>query len=506
MTMHTDVDRDWKDRVAAQALKQIRDLDLSLDPESFELWYTFFAGRHKALTEAIDALLTANPRPTSRDIANLYEQILFPSKAATRIHALGVQVESQSSRLIDVIEQATDATHGYQTRLSSAAPRLAGGRGDGAAIVDDLLSWTIEMRATNALLVERLGAAAAQVRELQHQLEQVRLESMTDPLTEVGNRKFFETSLARLIAAGETSGPLSLLIIDLDNFKQFNDRHGHVVGDDVLRLAAATIKHTCRRDDVVCRYGGDEFAIVLPGTGLRDALLLGEKIRAAIAARELHRRSTHERLGRLLISIGSAEFRRGETVEDFVERADHWMYAAKQASRSRSLCTAEGTGRQPAAAQPGLLWHDSYACGEPTIDRQHRELFDLANVVLSAEIATLEPARLAEVVELLIARVAEHFAYEESVLEAIDYDERARHRMEHDHLLARARQVCDAMSAGGQSLGELREFLVNALIVGHMLRDDRQFFSLFDHGTAAVQELVEDATTQQQRERRQSPV
>jgi hemerythrin len=488
MTIHTDVDRDWKDRVSAQALKQIRDLDLSLDPESFELWYAFFAGRHKALTEAVDALLAAKPRPTSRDIAELYEQVLFPTKAATRIHAIGAEVQSQSSRLIDVIAEASDASQGYQCRLSDAAPRLAGGLSDGGAatIVDDLLRWTIEMRATNALLVDRLGNAAAQVRDLQHQLDQVRLESMTDPLTDVGNRKFFETSLARLIAAGEAGGPLSLLIVDLDNFKQFNDRHGHVVGDDVLRLAAATIKHSCRRDDVVCRFGGDEFAIILPGTALREALLIGENIRAAIAARELHRRSTHESLGRLLISIGSAELRRGEAVEDFVERADHWMYAAKQASRSRLSRGTEGTARLPVETHPTILWHDSYACGEPTIDAQHRELFDLANVVLGREVETLGAAKLAELVDLLIGRVAEHFAYEESVLEATGYDEVALHRLEHDHLLLRARQLRDGMLAGGQSLGELREFLVNAVIIGHMLRDDRQFFPLFDDGSMAA--------------------
>ncbi|NEW94433.1 diguanylate cyclase [Rhodopseudomonas sp. BR0M22] len=485
MTMHTDIDRNWKDRVSAQALKQIRDLDLSLDPESFELWYTFFAGRHKALTEAIDALLAAKPRPASHDIADVYEQVLFPSKAATRIHAIGAEVQTQSSRLIDAIAQASDATHGYQSRLSSAAPRLAGGGGDDgvAAIADDLLSWTIEMRDTNALLVEQLDAAAAQVRRLQDELDRVRLESMTDPLTEVGNRKFFETSMARLIAAG--GGPLSLLIVDLDNFKQFNDRHGHVVGDDVLRLAAATIKQSCRRDDVVCRYGGDEFAIILPGTALNDALAVGEKIRAAIAARELHRRSTHESLGRLLISIGSAQLRSGETTQDVVERADHWMYAAKQAGRSRLQCVSREP-QQPAATQSSILWHDSYACGEAAIDRQHRELFDLANLVLGSDVEALEPDKLAEVVDLLIARVGDHFAYEEQILEGIGYFDLGRHRVEHDHLLLRARELRDGLLASDQSLGALREFLVNTVIIGHMLNHDQQFFPLLDHRTAAA--------------------
>ncbi len=479
MTMHLDPDRDWKDHIAGQALRQIQELDLALEPNSFELWYTFFSGRHKALTEAVNALLAATGRPSARDLTRLYEQFLFPTKAATRIHTIGALVHTQSSALINVIEEASDATHGYETRLSSAAPRLALGRMDGMqSIVDELLSWTIDIQTANSLLVGRLKSAAEQVRQLQDQLDQVRLESMTDPLTEVGNRKYFENSLSQHVNS-EESWPLSLLIVDLDNFKQFNDRHGHVVGDDVLRLAASTIKHNCRRDDVVCRYGGDEFAIIVPRTPLREALLLGEAIRAAIAARELHRRSTHESLGRLLISIGAAEFRPGETADDFVERADHWMYAAKQARRDRTRPTGEAV-RDPAERRPDILWHESYACGEPTIDAQHRELFDLANVILGPDIEALESSELAEVVELLLSRVAQHFQYEQAVLEAAGYDEYEHHRTEHDHLLLRARNVSDAVVSGHQSLGELREFLVNSVILGHLLKDDRRFFALFD--------------------------
>jgi hemerythrin len=487
MTISVDPDRDWKNRISAQALRQIQELDLALDPNIFELWYTFFSGRHKALTEAVNALLAATGRPSASDITGLYEQFLYPTKAVTRIHAIGALVHSQSNALIDVIEEASDATHGYETRLSSAAPRLALGRMEGGlqTIVDELLNWTMDIQTANAVLVDRLRSAADQVRKLQDQLDQVRLESMTDPLTEVGNRKYFENQLSQHVAS-DGSGPLSLLIVDLDNFKQFNDRHGHVVGDDVLRLAASTIKHNCRRDDVVCRYGGDEFAVILPRTPLREALLLGEAIRAAIAARELHRRSTHESLGRLLISIGAAEFRPGETADDFVERADHWMYAAKQARRDRTRPVSDAAARDPAERRPDILWHETYACGEPMIDAQHRELFDLANVILGPEIETLEPAKLAEVVELLLTRVAEHFQYEQAVLEASRYDECGLHRMEHDHLLIRARQVSEAVVSGQQSLGELRAFLVNSVILGHMLKDDRRFFPLFDRPASSA--------------------
>ncbi|MCK7474068.1 MAG: diguanylate cyclase [Rhodopseudomonas palustris] len=255
------------------------------------MWFAYFAGRNRALIDALNQLLAGNRKPTWPDMAQLHEQFLTSYKTVAQIQSIGTLVRDQSSTLVDAIEEASDAAQGYEQRLSNAAPQLAIEQVDGGLrrLVGELMSWTDEIQSTNTQLVGRLRGAAERVRDLQEQLDQVRLESMIDPLTDVGNRRYFDLSLARLLMAGQQAQPLALLLIDVDNFKMFNDRHGHIIGDDILRLTASTIKQNSRQDDIVCRYGGDEFAIILPRTSLEGALLHGEKIQTAIAAREMHR-------------------------------------------------------------------------------------------------------------------------------------------------------------------------------------------------------------------------
>lgn len=481
--MYAHADREWTDRVAVQALQQIRSLDLALDPQSFELWFAYFSGRNKDLSDAVNRLLARDEKPTWMELAQLHDRFLASGKTSERIHSIGTLVHDQSATLVDAIAEASDAAIGFETRLSNAVPRLAIERVDGGlkVLVGELLAWTEEIQATNTQLVGRLRNTAERVRDLQEQLDQVRLESMVDPLTEVGNRRFFEASLSRMLSDAQQASPLALLLVDVDNFKMFNDRHGHIIGDDVLRLAANAIKQNCRREDIVCRYGGDEFAIILPHTSLEGALLLGDKIQAALAARELHRRSTHESLGRIMLSIGAAQHRPGEPADALVERADHWMYAAKQAGRERGNRDTESKAQRRAADKKvELVWHNAYTCGEPMIDRQHRELFDIANVILSPQVETLETAQVLDIVEILIAHVTEHFAHEETVLEAAGYDGLKAHQTEHEKLLTMSRQLKTGVASGSTSLRELREFLVNTVVVGHLLKEDRRFFPLLE--------------------------
>ena len=96
---------------------------------------------------------------------------------------------------------------------------------------------------------------------------------------------------------------------DVDHFKQFNDKFGHLTGDQVLRLVAVAMKHNVKGQDIVARYGGEEFVIALPDTTLRSAAAVADQIRRAVMAKELMKRSSGERLGRVTISIGAAVLR-----------------------------------------------------------------------------------------------------------------------------------------------------------------------------------------------------
>ena len=205
-----------------------------------------------------------------------------------------------------------------------------------------LISETKDAEAQNRMLSEQLAASQAQVNELRDSLDTIRYESLMDDLTTLANRKHFDRSLEQAMEEAEESGePLSLLMTDIDHFKKFNDTFGHQTGDQVLRLVAVAVKQNVKGQDVPCRYGGEEFAVVLPKTNLRQAVAVAENIRKAVMAKELIKRSTGENLGRITISIGCSTYVPGDTAQDLIERADQCLYAAKHGGRNLVKCETD---------------------------------------------------------------------------------------------------------------------------------------------------------------------
>jgi diguanylate cyclase len=209
-------------------------------------------------------------------------------------------------------------------------------------VVEGLVHAAKEMEQSNQQLEARLSASKQEIDELQTNLEAVRTESLTDPLTQLYNRKYFEDTLMQAIEEAHVKDePLSLMMTDIDHFKAFNDNFGHLTGDQVLRLVALSVKQNVKGQDIASRYGGEEFAVVLPNTVLRSAITVGDHIRRAVMTKELMKRSTGEHLGRVTVSIGVATLRKGDTAGSLIERTDACLYAAKRHGRNRVMCETD---------------------------------------------------------------------------------------------------------------------------------------------------------------------
>jgi diguanylate cyclase len=135
----------------------------------------------------------------------------------------------------------------------------------------------------------------------------------------------------------EKDDPLSVLMIDIDHFKKFNDIYGHQVGDQVLRLVAKILQENVRDGDLAARYGGEELIAVLPGADLKVCADVAERIRRRIAEARLTRRTTGQEIASVTVSIGVAQFRLAESAEAMIERCDRGLYQAKRSGRNRTV-------------------------------------------------------------------------------------------------------------------------------------------------------------------------
>jgi len=158
-------------------------------------------------------------------------------------------------------------------------------------------------------------------------------EARTDMLTGLKNRRAFDEELGRQFSQRQRQGiHFSLILIDIDQFKSFNDVHGHLSGDLALRSVAHILSSTLRAMDIVCRYGGDEFAVICPGSKLHEAAVGAERVRQAVAAARV---SLKHREEQVTVSMGVAEVASPEIAEGLTQRADDALYAAKNAGRNR---------------------------------------------------------------------------------------------------------------------------------------------------------------------------
>jgi diguanylate cyclase len=323
------------------ALGQIKSLRQTAVPRNYEIWYVYATGYNAPLNKIINETLARNGKLTEADLEQIYETYLSQIKTADRIDEVGARVIGE---IDDVMTRITDAlcmSASYDNSLSGATKKLstAQDRNQVKAIVETLVKSTREMRDTNKALEERLTLSKSEISNLQHSLEAMRAESLTDPLTGLGNRKYFDRSMTMAVQNAVANGtPLSLLLLDIDHFKSFNDSYGHLTGDQVLRLVGLSLKQCIKGQDITARYGGEEFAVVLPNTALRLALAVADHIRRAIMAKELKKKSTCEILGRVTISVGVAMLKPGDDTDALIERADACLYAAKRGGRNRVVC------------------------------------------------------------------------------------------------------------------------------------------------------------------------
>ena len=345
----------------------------------------------------------------------------------------------------------------------------------------------IGQRASNRDITERKAAE-----------ELIRNLAFYDALTHLPNRRLLNDRMKYAMYVSKRSGRYcALMFLDLDNFKPLNDAHGHGVGDLLLIEVARRITGCVREVDTVARFGGDEFVVMLSelevdkAESIAQAGIIAEKIRASLAEpyllkiqNEVNAEISVEH--HCTSSIGVVLFIDHEACqEDIFKWADMAMYQAKSDGRNLirfcdSQCKTEDNSNGRDSKIIRLIWHESYNCGEPTIDQEHEKLFELANTLIASAFTRSEnPQQFDHNLEKLLAHVVQHFADEEAILARHHYADLDNHALAHKVLVEHALQLRNAILAGGGTIGELVSFIASEVVAQHMLAVDRQFYSLF---------------------------
>jgi diguanylate cyclase len=250
-----------------------------------------------------------------------------------RLHTLmGVAKEFLATAIAD--------NHSQMQAISQAADRGKAGV-DPKALVAQLMN-ELARAATKATRLE--AGFAEKTRELdviRDSLSRSEERARTDTLTGLANRRALDEFLRKAHTTAQRGEPLSVLMLDIDHFKTFNDNFGHGVGDQVLRLMAKVLREKVREQDLSARYGGEELVAVMPDANLAACAEIAERIRRSIADCKITRRSTGEVLPNISVSIGVAQYRAGEAISDLIERCDRALYLAKGGGRNRVVTENE---------------------------------------------------------------------------------------------------------------------------------------------------------------------
>lgn len=330
-------DHDYTLKIAQETLERIKALGLPADPAGFELWYTYVTGVSEPLNRCINTIIEEKGSLSVDELEKIQEDFASHSRLYSAAGQATSKISGEIDQIVGMLSELILSTAQGREDCAKASSKLetAEDRDAVRAISDTLIESLRAIELQHTALERQLIASRAEVEAANHALAKVTTQANLDSVTGLANRRGFDAALERATArAAAGKGSFSLLMIDIDHFKRFNDRFGHLMGDTVLRLISVALRQSIKEHDFAARYGGEEFAIILSGIDLPAAIAFAEQIRTKIMSRELKKRSTGTNLGTLTVSIGAATFRPNDRARNIVERADTWLYEAKHAGRN----------------------------------------------------------------------------------------------------------------------------------------------------------------------------
>ena len=307
-------------------------------PTNYALWYTYVSNESSELNSAVDQVLDNNVPLSEIKSKELYRKHLADNEEVSAWE-LRRSVEAMLIELSQSLQDTRTETTSFKNTMDSCVDDLAKVEKEGfsveevMALVRNLVKDTQNIRRCTMSFNAALTEAQDEIAMLRAQLEQSQQDALYDALTGLCNRRYFDEELA----TQSLKPKLCLMLVDLDHFKKTNDDYGHVMGDLVLKATAKKLQGKCRDGAQVFRFGGEEFAIIVPNSSLSKARIIAESMRNAIQRIGVKDKRTGKVLGDITASIGVAEMKKGMNPLALIEKADKQLYEAKRLGRNRVM-------------------------------------------------------------------------------------------------------------------------------------------------------------------------
>lgn len=332
---------------AAEYLRQAVPLmvkhNIPPNPLNYALWYTYVSDRVPELNVQLDKTLTTYGTCPTMLSEQLFREHMIKDEIQgsediqanlisliNNLHEHAGDVAKESASFSDVLEDSLDSLKKSEDGETSLPVE---------SVIAALSTHTKKMSETTRLFQDRMDEAQAEIQSLKEELTKSRQDARVDPLTNLFNRRTFDAELEMLTASNQ-SITSSFVLVDVDHFKRFNDTYGHLMGDKVLQYVGKLLKDSCPEPMVPVRYGGEEFAVLMPGSTQETAAKLAEEIRAKIQAIRIKQKKSGEVISSITASFGVSQLIAGETPEKLIERTDQALYRAKESGRNRVIISS----------------------------------------------------------------------------------------------------------------------------------------------------------------------
>jgi diguanylate cyclase len=305
-------------------------------PTAYAVWYEHTVGMNPRLSANLNSRLRKSPRIDEAAIGELYADFIL-SRQVGNSKQLRKSLEELARRLTTAATASSGSTEQYARALQNGQAELGAVRDaeDLQGVLGRLLTSTQDARTSVAFLQSELQASQQQLSDMRERIEQLESEATKDPLTGLLNRRGFDQAVSRLRSDDSTVLVRSaVLVLDLDLFKRINDTYGHQFGDQVLCVLAKVLNSVIKGRDLAARFGGEEFAVLLPETSQADAVAVAERFREMLGQTKVRRTDRNEVVDQIAVSIGVAVPVDDEPLMRSIERADRALYRAKQDGRN----------------------------------------------------------------------------------------------------------------------------------------------------------------------------